>query len=75
MTRTDLISAIEAAGQRHDIAPATVTSRGVGNSRLYHRLVRGGGCNVITAEKLISFIADLDAKRAHRLGEQAEALA
>jgi hypothetical protein len=57
MTRDDLISAIEAFATAWGIAPATVTSRGVQNSRLYARLKSGGGCNLIIAEKLRAYMA------------------
>lgn len=57
MTRTDLIQEIEQFAERNNLAPATVTSRAVNNSRLYHRMKAGGGCNVIIAERLRDFIA------------------
>lgn len=57
MTREALILEIEAFAERHGIAPATVTSRAVSNSRLYRRMKEGGGCNVIVAEKLRAYMA------------------
>lgn len=57
MTRTDLLKEIEDFAEANKLAPATVTSRAVGNSRLYHRMKAGGGCNVIVAERLRQFIA------------------
>lgn len=67
MTRNDLIQEIEDFAARHKLAPATVTSRAVGNSRLYHRMKAGGGCNVIIAERLRNFMlsmADLQERKA-----------
>lgn len=60
MTRTELIQEIERHAKRKKIAPATVTSRAVGNSRLYDRMVRGGDCTTEIAGRVIAFIqADL----------------
>lgn len=56
MTRDDLIAEIEAFAARHGLAPATVTSRAVANSRLYGRMKAGGGCNVMVAERLRAFM-------------------
>lgn len=56
MTRTDLIRMIETFAQSWGIAPATVTSRAVGNSRLYQRMLDGGGCTLGIAEKLIAYM-------------------
>jgi hypothetical protein len=53
MTREQIISAIEAHAARNNIAPATVTSRIVGNSRLYARLKAGGDCTLEIAQKII----------------------
>lgn len=58
MTRDDIIEKIEACAAARGISPATVTSRAVGNSRLYARMKRGGGCNVIVADRLAEWIAD-----------------
>lgn len=57
MTRDDLITEIEKYALSQGIAPATVTSRAVQNSRLYHRMKDGGGCNLIIAERLRAYIA------------------
>ena len=56
MTRDKLISRIEAYAAERGIAPATVTSRAVDNSRLYHRLKGGGGCTLDVAERLVAFM-------------------
>lgn len=61
MTRQDLLQEIEDFALRHGIAPATVTSRAVSNSRLYARMKAGGGCNVIIAERLREYMAKQDA--------------
>lgn len=52
MTTEQLISEIEAFASKKGIAPATVTSRAVGNSRLYHRLKGGKSCTLDVAERL-----------------------
>lgn len=56
MTRDILIAQIEAFARYHEIAPATVTSRAVGNSRLYRRLKAGKGCTLDVAERLIRWM-------------------
>ncbi len=58
MDRTALIQAIEAFAAKRGIAPATVTSRAVNNSRLYHRLLDGGDCTTEIARKIADYIAD-----------------
>lgn len=55
MTTHELIAAIEQYGLRAGIAPATVTGRAVGNSRLYQRMKGGGSCTVDVAERLLIF--------------------
>lgn len=61
MTRLEIISEIEAFAAKHGIAPATVTSRAVGNSRLYKRMVDGGDCTTEIAGRLRDFIAKAEA--------------
>jgi hypothetical protein len=61
MTREQLISAIEAFAAEATLAPATITSRAVGNSRLYARLKEGGDCTTEISGKVAAFI---DAHRA-----------
>jgi len=56
MNRKQIIEAIEACARRRGIAPATVTSRAVGNSRLYQRLVSGGDCTTEVAGRIVAFI-------------------
>jgi len=56
MTQEDIISEIEAFAAARGIAPSTVTSKAVSNSRLYERLKRGGGCTLRTAEKIRAFM-------------------
>lgn len=58
----DLIAHIEAFAMARGIAPATVTSRAVGNSRLYARLQQGGGCSIRIAAKLLAYMAQEPAK-------------
>ncbi len=57
MDRNEVITAIEAFAAERGIAPATVTSRAVQNSRLYHRMVQGGDCTTGVARRIMSFIA------------------
>ncbi len=61
MDSNALIQAIEAFAAKRGIAPATVTSRAVSNSRLYSRLKRGGRVWPETAAKVQQWI---DAKEA-----------
>ena len=56
MTRDTIIAAIDAYAAACGLSPATVTSRAVGNSRLYARLRAGGSCNLDTAERVSAFI-------------------
>jgi hypothetical protein len=56
MTREELLSEIEAHAAKWGIAPATVTSRAVSNSRLYHRMKAGGACNLDTAQRLRTYM-------------------
>lgn len=57
MTRTEIITAIEAYAERHNLSPSTVTGRAVNNSRLYARMKDGGDCTTEIAAKLLDFIA------------------
>ena len=57
MTREHLIAEIEAFARKQGLAPATVTSRGVGNSRLYARLKGGKSCTLDVAERLRAYMA------------------
>lgn len=63
MTREMLIKRIEACAAAQGIAPATVTRKAVGNSRLYADLVRGDGKGptLDVIERLVAFTA-LDRK-------------
>ena len=58
MTSDDLISAIEAYADAVGVSPVTVTSRAVGNSRLYTRMKAGGSCSLTTADKVRAFMRD-----------------
>lgn len=57
MQTQNLILAIEAFAASRGLSPATVTGRAVGNSRLYQRMKRGGGCTLATAERLLGYLA------------------
>ncbi|MGS4985014.1 hypothetical protein ACVDG2_16840 [Pseudosulfitobacter sp. RP-4] len=56
MTREQLVSDIEEFAAINKIAPATVTSRAVGNSRLYRRLKTGKSCTLEVAARLKKFM-------------------
>ncbi|EGJ20417.1 hypothetical protein RSWS8N_00025 [Cereibacter sphaeroides WS8N] len=56
MSNADLLSEIENYAAARGIAPATVTSRAVGNSRLYGRLKAGGSCTIRIADELRRFM-------------------
>lgn len=58
MEQSTLISEIEAFARERGIAPATVTSRAVKNSRLYCRLMNGESCTLRVAERVRRYIAD-----------------
>jgi len=66
MTIQKLISEIEAHARKSGIAPATVTSRAVGNSRLYARLKDGKSCTIDVAERLRAFMKAEAKKRRSR---------
>lgn len=54
----EFISRLEAFAASHGISPATVTSRAVGNSRLYARLKSGGDCGTRVIERVDKYMAD-----------------
>jgi len=56
MTNDDLIAKIEKFAELRGIACATVTSRAVGNSRLYARLKSGNSCTLDVAGRINDFI-------------------
>lgn len=58
MTTDHLIAEIEAFAEARKIAPATVTSRAVGNSRLYARLKAGKSCTLTVAARLCQWMVD-----------------
>lgn len=57
MMNEQLLSEIESYASKHGIAPATVTSRAVGNSRLHKRLCEGGSCTLGVADRLRQFMS------------------
>ena len=57
MTQSDILTEIETFAAQAGIAPATVTSRAVQNSRLYQRMKEGGSCTMHTAERIRAFMA------------------
>lgn len=59
--RDVVISRIEEFCRRSGLAPATVTVRAVGNSRLYGRLKAGGDCTTAVAARVLAW---LDAQEA-----------
>lgn len=56
MTRQHIIQRIRDYAAQTGLAPATVTGRAVGNSRLYDRLSHGGDCTTEIAAKLFSYM-------------------
>ncbi|PJE26261.1 hypothetical protein CVM50_20590 [Pseudooceanicola marinus] len=56
MDTESLLRELEDFAALHGVAPATVTSRAVGNSRLPARLRAGGSCTVRVAQKLRQYI-------------------
>lgn len=58
MMTAQLISEIERFASSKGVAPATVTSRAVGNSRLYRRLKNGKSCTLGVADRLRQYMAD-----------------
>ncbi len=58
MTHADLIEDIERAALVIGLAPATITSRAVNNSRLYARLKGGKSCTITVAAKVRDWIAE-----------------
>ena len=71
MTPHDLTLQIEAFAAEFGIAPATVTSRAVGNSRLYKTLKSGGDCTMGIASRVLSYMANrrAEARAAPRAGK------
>lgn len=59
MDRNSIIAAIEECAALMGLAPATITGRVVGNSRLYRRMINGGDCTTEIGKKLIEFRSDL----------------
>ena len=53
----DILTEIETFAAQAGIAPATVTSRAVQNSRLYQRMKDGGSGTMHTAERIRAFMA------------------
>jgi hypothetical protein len=54
--RQTLIQRIDEFCRRRGIAPATVTGRAVGNSRLYARLLAGGDCTTEVAARVLAWL-------------------
>lgn len=69
MTREQIVAEIESYAAARRIAPATVTSRAVGNSRLYHRLTSGAGCTLAIAERLLAYMASNPAQAGQKDGQ------
>ena len=53
----DIRTEIETFAAQAGIAPATVTSRAVQNSRLYQRMKDGGSCTMHTAARIREYMA------------------
>lgn len=56
MENDQIISEIEAFAAERGIAPATVTSRAVSNSRLHAHLKAGGGCTTRIVRRLQEYM-------------------
>lgn len=56
MDRQQLIQKIRAFSEASGLAPATITGRAVGNSRLYQRMIAGGDCTTEIASRVVKFI-------------------
>lgn len=54
--RDVVISRIDEFCRRRGVAPATVTGRAVGNSRLYARLKAGGDCTTAVAARVLAWL-------------------
>lgn len=57
MEKQTIISEIEAYAAARSLAPATVTSRAVHNSRLYAHLKSGGDCTTRIVDRLRQYMA------------------
>lgn len=60
MTEAELIKAIERHAKKRRIAPATVTSQAVGNSRLYSNLKSGKTCSLRVARRICEYIDSIE---------------
>ncbi|WP_118138592.1 hypothetical protein [Oceanicella sp. SM1341] len=56
MSNADIIVEIEEFARFAGIAPATVTSRAVGNSRLHRNLKAGRTCTLAVAERVRAYM-------------------
>ena len=57
LSEAELLSRIEAYASENGIACSTVTGAAVDNSRLYSRMMSGGGCTLESAKRLLAFMA------------------
>lgn len=60
MDHNALIQAIEAHAAKRNLAPGTITSRAVGNAKLYKRLKDGKSCTVRIAQAVLAYIEAAD---------------
>lgn len=58
ISKHNIIAAIEAHSDTTGLACSTITSRAVGNSRLYQRMVDGGDIRTDTGREVLNWIAD-----------------
>ena len=56
METDTLVKEIEDFAKTSGVAPATVTSRAVGNSRLYSRMKSGGSCTLRVADRIRQYM-------------------
>ncbi len=54
----DLVAEIDRYAAATGLPPKLIVGRAVDNRRLYRSMKTGGGCNIITAKRLLRFIED-----------------
>ena len=60
MERDIIIREIEEFCTRSGGAPSTLCLRAVNNPHLYERMLKGGSCTILTAERLRNYMANAD---------------
>lgn len=57
-TPEDLVAEIDRYAAATGLPPKLIVGRAVDNRRLYRSMKGGGGCNIVTAKRLLQFIED-----------------